>query len=248
MAFLSRLVSDMTSTKNKTLAHFFDTIYRNQQGNRDRFPERYGIIQRVDNCFAAAGKHLVHAKPIFTGPMFLRSQYAYKAAAGTTLAGQFSESFVLMRSCLEYVGYAALIFNEPRLEEVFLNRHADEASKDTQRRAFGNIGQISKAIAVFDRKLSEIFKHMYDLSIDFGGHPNPHAMIGSMNINKDDDEELRSMSTFALAVHPKVIEFAMHKVAQVGLTSLSIFGHMFTPQFDVAGIRAEIAALKEAGL
>ena len=45
------------------------------------------------------------------------------------LAGQFSELFVLMRSCLEYAGYAILIFTSPHLEEVFLNRHADEASK-----------------------------------------------------------------------------------------------------------------------
>jgi hypothetical protein len=75
------VVSDMTtSTKDKTLAHFFDTLHRNQQGNRERFPERYGIIQRVDNCFAAAVKHLADAQPTFTGPMFLRSQYAYKAA------------------------------------------------------------------------------------------------------------------------------------------------------------------------
>jgi hypothetical protein len=141
----SLVVSDMrTSTTNKTLAHFFDTIYRNQRDNRDRFPERYSIIQRVDNCFTATGKHLGDAKPIFTGPMFLRSQYAYKAASGATLAGQFSESFVLMRSCLEYAGYATLIFNDRRLEEVFLNRHADEASKNTQRRAFGNADQFPK--------------------------------------------------------------------------------------------------------
>ena len=89
-----------TSTTNKTLAHFFDTIYRNQQGNRDRFPERYSIIQRVDNCFAAAGKHLADAKPIFTGPMFLRSQYAYKAASGATLArlDRFDPGFCELRS------------------------------------------------------------------------------------------------------------------------------------------------------
>ena len=243
------VVSDMTtSTKDKTLAHFFDTIHRNQQGNRDRFPERYDIIQRVDNCFAAAGKHLTDAKPILIGPMFLRSQYTYKAAAGMTLGGQFSESFVLMRSCLEYAGYATLIFSDPRLEEVFLNRHADEASKNTQRRTFGNIDQISKAIAGFDQKLSEIFKDMYDRSIDFGGHPNPHAMIGLMNINKDDDEQLTSISTFALAVHPKVIEFAMHKVAQVGLTSLCIFENMFKEKFELLGIWAKIDALKESGL
>ena len=127
-----------------------------------------------------------------------------------------------MRSCLEYAGYATLIFNDPRLEEVFLNRHAGEASKNTQRRTFGSIDQIYKAIAGFDQQLSKIFKDMYDRSIDFGGHPNPHAMMGSMNINKDYDEQLTSISTFALAVRPTVIEFAMHKVAQVGFTSLSI--------------------------
>jgi hypothetical protein len=236
-----------TSTKDKSLAHFFETIHRNQQGNRDRFPERYRIIQRVDDCFTAAKKHLGDAQPIFIGPMFLRSQYAYKTAAGMTLAGQFSESFVLMRSCLEYAGYAILIFIDPRQEEVFLNRHADKASKNAQRRTF-EISTITKAIAGFDQKLSEIFKDMYDRCIDFGGHPNPHAMIGSMNVNKDDNEQLTSMSTFALAVHPKIIEFAMHKVAQVGLTSLSIFEHMFTPQFEVAGIRTEMTALKEVGL
>jgi hypothetical protein len=242
------MVSDVTtSPKDKSLAHFFETVYRNQQGNRDRFPERYRIIQRVDDCFAAAGKNLGDAQPIFTGPMFLRSQYAYKAAAGMTLAGQFSESFVLMRSCLEYAGYALLIFTDPRLEEIFLNRHADDASKNVQRRTF-EISTITKAIAGFDKKLSHIFKYMYDCSIDFGGHPNPHAMIGSMNIDKDDDEQLTSMSTFGLAINPQVIEFALHKVAQVGSTSLSIFDHMFGHKFGLLGIRAEMEALRESGL
>lgn len=118
-----------TSTTDKSLAHFFETIHRNQQGNRDRFPKRYRLIQRVDDCFTGIKIHIGDAQPTFTGPMFLRSQYAYKAAAGMALAGQFSESFVLMRSCLEYAGYAILIFTSPHLEEVFLNRHADEASK-----------------------------------------------------------------------------------------------------------------------
>ena len=114
------------------------------------------------------------------------------------------------------------LFTDPNLEEVFLNRHADKASKNALRKNF-EISTIKNAIAGFDKKLSEIFKDMYDRSIDFGGHPNPHAMLGSAYIDKDDDEQLTSMSTFALAVNPKTIEFAMHKVAQVGLTTLCIF-------------------------
>jgi hypothetical protein len=243
------MVLDMTtSPKDKSLAHFLETIHRNQQCIQDRFSERYRTIQRVDDCFAAAaGKHLRDVKPMFTGPMFLRSHYAYKTAAGMTLAGQFCESFVLMRSCLEYAGYAIRLFTDPNLEEVFLNRHADKASKNALRKNF-EISSITNAIAGFDKKLSEIFKDMYERSIDFGGHPNPHAMFGAANINKDDDNKLTSMSTFAFSVNPKTIEFAMHKVAQVGLTTLCIFEHMFKGKFELLGIRARIDELKESGL
>lgn len=237
-----------TSPEDKSLAHFLETIHRNQQCIQDRFSERYRTIQRVDDCFAAAaGNHLRDVKPMFTGPMFLRSHYAYKTAAGMTLAGQFCESFVLMRSCLEYAGYAIRLFTDPNLEKVFLNRHADKASKNALRKKF-EISTITGAIARFDKKLSEIFKHMYDRSIDFGGYPNPHAMFGAADIAKDDDEQLTSMSTFAFAVNPKPIEFAMHKLARVGLTTLCIFEHMFKEKFELLGIRAKIDALKGSGL
>jgi len=177
------VVFDMTtSPKDKSLAHFLETIHRNQQAIQDQFSERYRSIQQVDDCFAAAGEHLGDVQPIFTGPMFLRSHYAYKTSAGMTLAGQFCESFVLMRSCLEYAGYAVRLFTAPGLEKVFLNRHADKASKNALRKQF-EISTITNAIAGFDKKLSDIFKDMYDRSIDFGGHPNPHAMLGSINID-----------------------------------------------------------------
>jgi len=179
--------------------------------------------------------------------MFLRSHYAYKAAVGMTLAGQFPESFVMMRSCLEYAGYALLIFSDQRLEEVFLNRHANDASKKAQRGKF-KIYTITKAIASFDQKLSEIFKDMYDRSIDFGGHPNPHGMIGSMNIDKDGEEQLTGMSTFALAPNPRAIEFCVHKVAQVGLTALCVFRQIFGEKFKLLGTNAKMDALRNKGL
>jgi hypothetical protein len=232
-----------TSATDKSLARFLETVHRNQQSNRQRFPARYRIIQRVDDCFVGVGKHLANAQPLFTGPMFLRSQYAYKTAAGMTLAGQFAESFVMMRSCLEYAGYAFLIFADPRHEEVFVNRHVDDASKRTQRKKF-EISNITRKIKDFDQKLGDLYKELYDRSIDFGGHPNPSAMLGGMNIDKDQHEQMTSMTTFALTVEPRIIEFAMHKVAQVGLTSLYIFQHIFKEKFELLGVRVKMDALR----
>lgn len=236
-----------TSTNDKSLAHFFERIHQNREGNQQRFPERYRIIRQVDDCFVEAGKHLTDAKPIFTGPMYLRSQYAYKTAAGMTLAGQFPESFVMMRSCLEYAGWALLIFADPRLEEVFVNRHVDDASKKAQRRQFEMTNVMAK-IASFDQTLSDICKDLYGRCIDFGGHPNPHGMLGTMNIDKDADLKMTGMSTFALTVEPRIIEFSMHKAAQVGLTALYIFQHIFKENFEVSGVGTKMDALKESGL
>jgi len=153
----------------------------------------------------------------------------------------------MMRSCLEYAGYALLIFDDPHLEQVFVDRHIGDASRKTQRRKF-EIPKIVTKIACFDQKLSKIFKEMYDSRIDFGGHPNPRAMLGAMNLEKSEGEQLISMTTFALAVDPRIIEFSMHKVTQVGLTSQCIFRHIFAERFDCLAIRDEIDALSKEGL
>jgi len=236
-------------TSDKSLAGFIERVHANQHGNRQRFPEQYRVIHRVDNCFVEASKHLADAKPVFAGPLFLRSHYAYKTAASMTLAGQVPESFVMMRSCLEYAGYALTIFADPRLadapsrEEVFVNRHVDDASMKAQKEEF-KISSIHKTI---DQKLSEIFRFLYNRAIDYGGHPNPHGMLAAMNLDKE-DENVTSITTLALTVEPLPLMFAMRSAAQIGLTSLHIFQQMFKTKFELLGIRAEMDALRKEGL
>ena len=195
-----------TSNTDKSLASFIARVQANQEGNRERFPDQYRIIERVDACLVSASKHLAYAKPLFIGPMFLRAHYAYKTAASMTLAGQVPESFVVMRSCLEYAGYALAIFADPQLEDepsreqVFVNRHADEASMRIQKQEF-QIIKIEKTIASCDQKLANIFRFLYDRSINYGAHPNPHGMLTAMNMDKE-DEKITSITTLALTVEP----------------------------------------------
>jgi hypothetical protein len=73
-------------------------------------------------------------------------------------------------------------------------------------------------------------------------------MLGTMNIDKDADLKMTGMSTFALTVEPRIIEFSMHKAAHVGLTALYIFQHIFKENFEVLGVGTKMDALKESGL
>jgi hypothetical protein len=241
-----------TSNTDKSLASFITRVQANQEGNRQRFPDQYRIIERVDTCFVVVSEHLAYAKPLFIGPMFLRAHYAYKTAASMTLAGQVPESFVVMRSCLEYAGYALAIFADPHLEDepsrehVFVNRHADEASMRLQKQEF-QIIKVEKIITYYDPKLGNIFRFLYNRSIDYGGHPNPHGMLTAMNIDKE-DEKITSITTLALTVEPLPLIFAMKSAAQVGLTALYVFREMFKAKFELLGIRVEMDALRNAGL
>jgi hypothetical protein len=241
-----------TPSRDNSLDRFLEVLPKNQLANRLRFPGQYQIVQQIDNCFVTAGRHLSYLKPVLVGPLFLRSQYAFKTAAGMTLAGQVAESFVMTRSCLEYAGYALAIFADqpldgaPTREEVFINRNVDEESLKAQRAEF-QVGRIRPTIASYDQTLAEKFKLLYDRSIEYGGHPNPCGVLTAIKMETQDDQ-LTSITTLALTDDPTITMFAMKNVAQVGLTSLCIFQIMCKAKFELLGIRAEMDALQRAGL
>jgi len=161
------------------------------------------------------------------------------------LSGQVVETFVMMRSCLEYAGYALAIFNDPKLEAVFMSRHVSTGAMATQKAKF-TISEVKKVIAAFDAKLADVFKDLYERSIDFGGHPNPHAAMSTVQM--PDNPLDKSFTTLALSTDDKVLQHAMKSVAQIGLMTLFIFQHIFKAKFELLGIRAEMDRLRKENL
>jgi hypothetical protein len=104
-----------------------------------------------------------------------------------------------------------------------------------------------QGVSSYDEKLAANFNLLYDRSIDYGGHPNPYGVLTGMNMETK-DEQLASITTLALTADPIITMFAMKNVAQVGLTSLYLFHHMFEAKFELLGIRAEMNTLRRAGL
>jgi hypothetical protein len=227
------------------LIPFFDLVANNQKASIRNFPEQYELLRRVNVCLSTAGQKLVNPKPLMCAILFLRCQYTYKAAAGMSLSGQAVEAFVLARACLEYAGYALGIFHNPALEVVFANRHVSDVDMQAQKAAF-RISEVKKVIESFDGKLATIFAELYQRSIDFGGHPNPHGTFSTMFIEHKGPDAF--ISTVALMTDPTILRHAMKSVAQVGLCSLFIFQHIFRAKFELLGIRAEMDRLRRENL
>lgn len=233
------------SANPDNLIPFFDLVASNQKASIRNFPEQYELLRRVNVCLSTAGQKLVNPKPLMCAILFLRCQYTYKAAAGMSLSGQAVEAFVMARSCLEYAGYALAIFHNPALEVVFSNRHVSDADMQSQKQAF-RISEIKEVIDKFNSKLAAIFSELYDRSIDFGGHPNPHGTFSALSIEHKGPDAF--ISPVALVTDPKMLRHTMKSVAQVGLCALFIFQHIFKAKFQLLGIRAQMDRLRLTNL
>lgn len=220
----------------RSLENFFDALRANQRANRINFAQWYAIIEKIDDCFVRAGKNLVNPKPVMTGGLLLRSQYAFKTAAGMALAGQVVEVFAILRSVLEHAGYCLTIYERPDLERVFILRHAGASEMATQKKEF-KIGAVQQAVARHNPKLAELYAELYQRSIDFGGHPNPNATFSAMDLDESGGQT--AITTFAISKDPKIVQHALKSTAQVGLTALHVLEPVFKERFKLLGIRQD---------
>jgi hypothetical protein len=99
------------------------------------------------------------------------------------LAGQVVEVCVMQRSVLEYAGYGLRIFDEPELDGVFVLRQLGPNEKKAKKEAF-KIGAVHAAVERYDTELAANFNVDYQRSIDFGGHPNPHASFSAAKLEE----------------------------------------------------------------
>jgi hypothetical protein len=204
----------------RTLEDFFDALRASQRANRKIFPDWYAIIARIDDCFVRAGSNLVDPEPLMTGPLLLRCQYAFKAAAAMALAGQAADVFPVLRSVLEYAGYCLVISETPALENVFVLRHAGGAAMKEQRDAF-QIKAIKGAVCrQCTTAMTTLYDDLYQRTIDFGAHPNPHAVFSTSSL--DDSGGGAEITTFAITKEPKIVLHALKSTAQVGLMALHV--------------------------
>lgn len=228
----------------RTLEDFFDAVRSNQRANRVAYPQSYAIIERIDDYFARAGSNLVNPTPMMTGALFLRCHYAFKTAAGMAFAGQAAEVFSVLRSVLEYAGYCLVIWETPTLEGVFVLRHAGDLEMREQKKAFQGKG-VTEAIARQDANLANCYSDMYQRTIDFGAHPNPHATFSTMSMEQSGGQT--TTNVLALTSEPRIIAHALKSTAQIGLTALHVLECVFRPKFELLGIRRDMDALAGTG-
>jgi len=159
-----------------------------------------------------------------------------------SMSGQVVDAYPLIRSCLEYAGYAQLIHQDYDVARTWLNRHADEKSTAKVRNTFTQTN-IKDALSRRDQSLCKTYDHLYQRTIDFGAHPNERSVTGALTIRESADQN--ELEQAYLVGDSLAIDHALKTAAQAGLCTLMMFQWLFKERFELLGIKQEIQELRK---
>ena len=169
------------------LTAFLDLVQHNQRGTFANHRKEVAVLERIDSAFMRIGSNLLNPKDHLTPFFLFRSHSAFRAASACAMAGQTVETFVLLRSCLEFAAYALQIDKVPGAKQKWLDRLKDDASRKAATNAF-RTANLRPTIASCDARLGKIFDVFYQQSIEYGGHPNEQAIMGSLRIQENTED------------------------------------------------------------
>jgi len=223
------------------LSEYFHIAYRNRLATFANKSKDYARLSKIDSCFVKVAGNWLNPPDLLSPLLFLRSHSSYRAACEHALAGQAGDLFAQLRSCLERAGYALLIGKIPDIGEVWLNRHADQTSMAASKKAF-TVSAITSCLAQFDMDGAERFQKLYQLTIDFGAHPNERAITGNLTINKN----ARGKEYLQAYMHGEgiALDHALVSTARVGLCALETAQNLYAARFELLGVKEEILDLR----
>jgi hypothetical protein len=101
---------------------------------------------------------------------------------------------------------------------------------------------VEKTVTEAEAKLGEIYKELYQRTIDSGGHPNERGVTSNMLLEESaDKKELQQIYLHANELH---ILNSFEEVARVGFCCLHIFQHIFKERFSILDLKDRLFALR----
>lgn len=147
--------------------------------------------------------------------LFARAYGCFFGSVRLSCSGQTTETWVLLRACLENSLYAFYIDDNPKFAKVWVDRHESEAHKKNCRKVFG-IGDILKALEAKSQSIAKEAKDCYDASIDWGAHPNERSLFSNL-------EEKQDNSGYSLNILNTDETLTLHSLCTVLSTASLVF-------------------------
>jgi hypothetical protein len=222
--------------RNTSLFSFVEDSWSNALATFHAMPEQVRRLELIDSMFGQFSRNgLTNPGNYFAALLFIRAHTAYRVTAGLALVTPI-ESYSVIRSSLEYAGYALLCHKEPEVAEVWLRRDESPKSLARVRREFTQ-ARVRDAINSFDSQVANRYQYLYDEAISWGAHPNEKALTTSVRIIDDPVAKVKALQVIMLPHGGNVHKLALRRSAQIGLCVLEIFALIYPERFQLLGIK-----------
>ena len=201
-------------------------------------------LREIDATYLAALQALNGPTPnFFEGLMLASAHAAFRSAAQFALEGRSGEAMVLLRSCLEYAMYGVHFHRKPELIDVWSKRSDGDTQRKAVKKAFKPTEMLA-GINALNNAVGSRCRHLYELTIDMGAHPNEVGFYGRLEIEDVPGTADKIFKTKYLAGGDASHLVAFKSACQVGVCVLECFYLVYRNRFDILQVSAKIDGLK----
>jgi FAD/FMN-containing dehydrogenase len=222
---------------------YFETMWANTLATFAKKEEVHRLC-RIDELLSDIGDGWsggsLTVQSIVPLMMFFRSHSSFRGACALGMGGATVEGFTVLRQCLEFAGYAALVHGDPALARLWWDRDKSEADEKKVRRSFTHAA-VTTAVDNLDPALPTIYDTLYDRVIQFGAHPNEKSISG--NLKFDIAEAETKLSQMYLQGDGQQLDHWIRTPNQVGIMMLKIFEKIHSARFAAIGAAPRIDVL-----
>lgn len=117
--------------------------------------------------------------------LFGRTNGCFIGAIRLASSGQITETWILLRACLENSLYAFYMAENPALVKIWTDRHESEGHKKKCKKAF-TVKKLFTALNKKSHGIATETKSLYEQTIDWGAHPNERSLFINLENKRED--------------------------------------------------------------
>ena len=201
----------------------------------------FNLIIKVTEIFREATGLMSYSEldGLISVGLFARTAGCFFGAARLSFSGQQTESWALLRACIENSLYAHYVFGNPELAQIWSDRHKSKNNKKKCKNEF-TIKKVFTALELRSISIAKEAKESYDMTIDFGAHPNERSLFPNL-------EEKQDGHGFVLNIfnnEPYIMRSTMVIIATISSLVFKIFALIYPDVFKHPNLAIKIKNLE----
>lgn len=197
----------------------------------------FELLTKAHEIFMDVNKSLTYKtlEELIVISLLGRTNGCFIGAIRLSCSGQITETWILLRACLENSLYAFYMDQNPALTKIWIDRHESDDHKKRCRKAF----TVNNLFTTLDEKSPDIAaetKKLYEETIDWGGHPNERSLF----INLDNKQDNSGVNFNVLNPDETFLKSSLCAILLTVSTIFKIFTLVFQDEFKQPNIKIKI--------